>query len=693
MTKVAVIGTGFVGRLVEQALVEQGATTVLIHAPRVFGSLDSTIDAVADVHARAIEVLTARLHGTDVVVNAAGMPDASAGESSALFGANAVLPAIVGLAAHRAGTRRFVHVSSAVVQGRLPTLDESWLTEGFSPYSASKVVGELMAVAAAPGITTVYRPPSVHAPDRRVTRALARLARSPLSCVAGRGDHPTPQALGVNVGGALAHLALTPSAPPQVVAHPSEGLTTGSLLRLLGGREPHHVPTPVAYAVLWGARAVSRVVPAGRAHARRLEMVWFGQRQTKSWLTGDGWVPLTEEDRWSDLGRAASRGKEPAAMAGRATIVFGVTTGIVVKSFFTGQFDMLRDHGWDVTVITTAENDARGVTIAEGAEFVELSAVRDTSLLRDLRTLVALVRELRRRRPDLAVWGTPKVGLLGTIASRLTGGRSIYVLHGLRLETTSGSRRLLLSITERIAARLADDVVAVGQDLRRQAEELGLVRLGTVHVLGHGSANGVASGPPAPGARGRLGLPTDTLIMGFVGRVTRDKGIVELLRAWPEVHRRTGAHLAIAGMQEPDASTEPMASLLKRSPALHYLGHINDLSDVYDALDVLVLPSHREGLPTVVLEASAHGVPCIVSDATGACEPVDDGITGIVVPVRDIQAIQEAMLRLCQDGEERERMGHAAQVSVMSRYGRHVVHEHWLRFYEARRPAGRTARA
>lgn len=687
MTTVAVIGTGFVARLVVDAVNDRGATPLLVHAPRVSGRPGATVDDVATDYADEIRDLTTRLAGVDVVVNAAGVPDASASGSDALFGANAVLPAIVGLAARAAGAHRFVHVSSAVVQGRRPVLDESWHTEEFSPYSASKILGERLAVAAAPGMTTVYRPPSVHATDRRVTRALARIARSPLSGVAGRGDRPTPQALGVNVGGAVAHLALTGSNPPEVVAHPWEGLTTGSLLRLLGGREPRHLPARLIRMGLQAARAGEGLVPAGQAHARRLEMIWCGQEQAASWLTGDGWQPVTDEECWRELGRTTVARTAVAAPPVRPSIVFGVTTGIVVKSFFTGQLAMLRDDGWDVTVIATAENGAREAATSEGAAFVEISAVRNTSPLRDVKTLLALVRELRSRRPDVAVWGTPKVGLLGTIATRLTGGRCVYVLHGLRLETTTGSRRMLLSITERVATRLADDVVAVGHDLRSQAVQLGLVDHGKVQVLGHGSANGVLAAAPGPGARRRLGLPDDVLVVGFVGRVTRDKGVVELLRAWPEVHQRTGAVLAMAGMQEPDATREPIASLMATTPGVRYLGHLDDLADLYDTLDVLVLPSHREGLPTVVLEASAHGIPCIVSDATGASEPVDDGVSGLVVPIGDTVELQRAMLTLCEDDALRSRMGRASHRSVTERYGRDVVHEQWRLFYRARRPA------
>jgi hypothetical protein len=181
MTRIAVIGaSGFVGSAVVDAARSAGHDTLSLSGPRL-ATADTT-------HENVITALAAQLGDVDVVVNCAGNPDASAARIEDLEAANSVLPGVIGAAARRAAVPRYVHVSSAVVQGRLPVLDSSDRVDGFSLYARSKIDGETRARAQGPRTTTVYRPPSVHSPTRRVTRQLTAIARSPLSTVAAPGD-------------------------------------------------------------------------------------------------------------------------------------------------------------------------------------------------------------------------------------------------------------------------------------------------------------------------------------------------------------------------------------------------------------------------------------------------------------------------------------------------------------------------
>lgn len=306
MTKVAVLGaTGFVGSATVSALRDQGADVTPVSAPRLTAPVHTPTDRptpLADIAGEAVDVLAAHFEGCDVVVNAAGNPDASSTDREALLGANGILPAVVGAAAQLASVPRFVHVSSAVVQGRLPELDSSDRYDAFSAYARSKVLGELNALDSGPKGTVVYRPPSVHARDRRVTKGIRRLADSPLASVAGDGTRPSPQALVENVASALAFLALCQATPPPIVHHPSENLTTAMVMQLLGQRSPAHLPQPAARALTRALRAVgtrnARIAP----QARRVEMLWFGQAQAPSWLEEAGWVPPAGHERWKQLG-------------------------------------------------------------------------------------------------------------------------------------------------------------------------------------------------------------------------------------------------------------------------------------------------------------------------------------------------------------------------------------------------------
>jgi len=303
---VAVVGaTGFVGTAVTSALRAAGHEVRRVRAARL---RESSFDVreVCD-HARTrpeLDTLSGELAGCSAVVNAAGVADAGGGDWPVIAGANGLLPGVIALAAARAEVHRVVHVSSMAVQGRIAVLDESLNYDSFSAYSRSKQLGEQVILNLDPdGRVLILRPGSVHGAGRRVTSTLTHFARSRLSSVAGTGEQPSPQSLVANVAGAIVLLVEADDAP-RVVLQPWEGVTTGSLLRRLGGREPHHVPAAAARAALGPLRAAGAASPAAQAWARRLELLWFGQLQAQGYLDRIGFQPQHGDAAWSTLAKA-----------------------------------------------------------------------------------------------------------------------------------------------------------------------------------------------------------------------------------------------------------------------------------------------------------------------------------------------------------------------------------------------------
>jgi len=321
--RVAVFGaSGFVGSHAVQALQARGAVVIRLAAPR----LESirAIDVVDFVRGSAElrAQVRASLGGAVAVVNAAGIPDASSGNEPQLMAANAACAAILSAAARDHDVKRFVHVSSAVVQGDIATLDETTVVRPFSAYSRSKALGESMVADFGPTETVIYRPPSVHGADRRVTRMIHRFARTPMSMTVAPGDVPSPQALIQNVADAVAFLALSPTAPPPVVIHPWEGITTAGLLRVLGRREPRLLHPALARIVLRMLKGASLGLPSMEANRRRLELLWLGQSQALSWLSRVGWKAPVGPDGWDKLFdevAAAARGLPSGSYGGDRT--------------------------------------------------------------------------------------------------------------------------------------------------------------------------------------------------------------------------------------------------------------------------------------------------------------------------------------------------------------------------------------
>lgn len=304
MSEIGIVGaSGFVGSAVSTSLQDAGVSVRPIRAPRLSIADEHALFQSESENEQEISALAGEIAGCDAVINCAGDPNASSQDRNKLLGANALLPGVIGAAARSAAVSRFVHVSSAVVQGRAKVLDSSMNFDAFSTYARSKMLGELEARRLGPSETSVYRPPSVHAPSRRVTRGVTWLATSPLSSVASPADSPTPQALIANVADAVRFLATTDKALPPVVHHPSEHLTTSLLLELLGDRQPKELPRGFARLVVRLLELTAHAITPLAPHARRIDMMWFGQMQAESWLEEQEWRPVAGLDAWKSLGQ------------------------------------------------------------------------------------------------------------------------------------------------------------------------------------------------------------------------------------------------------------------------------------------------------------------------------------------------------------------------------------------------------
>ena len=281
---VAVVGaSGFVGSAVAEHLAVEYEVRRLV-APRLQVQATSISDLRAAVDLAAVDAYAEQyLVGVNLVVNAAGLATATATHLPALLGANAVLPLFLAEAAHRAQADSYVHVSSAAVQGRgLLTESEDMRPE--NPYAVSKALGEVLLRRYSPITTVRYRPTSVHGTSRPITRSLVKVARSPVAVVAGPGDDPSPQMPIARLAEAVALVGAEAGSAPEVVLHPWEGATTETVMSVLGGKDPKQLPRTIARSAVAGAYATARIRKGLLGHARRLDMLLFGQEQAAGWL-------------------------------------------------------------------------------------------------------------------------------------------------------------------------------------------------------------------------------------------------------------------------------------------------------------------------------------------------------------------------------------------------------------------------
>ena len=369
-----------------------------------------------------------------------------------------------------------------------------------------------------------------------------------------------------------------------------------------------------------------------------------------------------------------------AAGSGTRPHIVHIVTASMTTRLMRRQLGFLKAAGFDVTIVSSPGPELATVAEQEGVASAAAPMEREISALQDVKSFWLLRGLIRRLRPSLVNIGTAKAGLLGGIACWLSGVPvRIYTLHGIRLETTKGLKRRILVLAERVSCRCAHYVLCVSKSVRERALELGLAPADRLLVLGAGSFNGVdatrfAATPErvaqAAEIRRELGIPASAPVIGFVGRFTRDKGIVELVQAYQTVRSRfPEARLMLLGRFETgDPVPDSARSFIETDPGVLHVGYVPDPAAHYQAMDVLALPTYREGYPTVVLEASAAGKPVVATRATGAVDAVHDGVTGLLVPVADAQAFGEALMRVLSDRDMAARMGAAGRARVERDY-------------------------
>jgi lipopolysaccharide/colanic/teichoic acid biosynthesis glycosyltransferase len=360
--------------------------------------------------------------------------------------------------------------------------------------------------------------------------------------------------------------------------------------------------------------------------------------------------------------------------------VVHVVTAAITTRLMRGQLRYLREAGFEVTLVSSPGADLDSMAAEEGVGKAAVPMEREIAPLQDLRSLWSLWRLMRRLRPTVVNVGTAKAGLLAGIAARLARVPCrVYTLHGLRLETTRGLKRSVLASAERTACRCAQHVLCVSPSVRSRAVELDLVDRDRCSFLGAGSFNGVEVERFAPtperlaqaaALRRQLRIPSDAPVIGFVGRFTRDKGLPELVAAFQAVRDRLpNVRLLLLGRFESGDPVPPeVRTFLETDPGVVHAGFVADPSIHYQVMDVLALPTYREGFPTVVLEAAAAEKPVVSTYATGARDAVIDGVTGMLVPIGDSKALGEALLAVLEDRSLAEGLGRAGRRRVEQHY-------------------------
>jgi len=366
-------------------------------------------------------------------------------------------------------------------------------------------------------------------------------------------------------------------------------------------------------------------------------------------------------------------------------IVLHAVTDSVSTVLMRGQLAYLKTNGFDPALLSSPGKELKQIGALEGIPVFSVSMRREISPLRDLTSLFEIWRLLRRIKPAICNCGTTKAGLLVSLAAWLNRVPCrVYTLRGLRFETSKGLKKMILTITEKIACFSAHRVVCVSASLRERAIALRLVARSKTILLGEGSSNGVDAGrfEPTPERlklaatlRQSLGILPDQPVIGFAGRFTRDKGIPELVTAFRLVHKelQEAVLLLVGDFEEVDPVPDETRDAIKQYPGIRHVGFTSQIERYYLIMNLFVLPTHREGFPNTVLEAQAAGLPVITTNATGAVDSIEDGVTGVLTPVGDADRLSKAVMLLLSDPSKLQAMGRLGRERVLRSFRNETV--------------------
>jgi glycosyltransferase involved in cell wall biosynthesis len=357
--------------------------------------------------------------------------------------------------------------------------------------------------------------------------------------------------------------------------------------------------------------------------------------------------------------------------------VFNVITKLAVGGAqetalaYCSQLDPTR---WAMTLVTGPERSPEGDLFDEaarrGVPVVTVPSLRRRIRpITDMRAVVELVRLFRRERPDIVHTHSSKAGLVGRLAARIAGVPVVvHTVHGWSFHDgmSPGARALAVRI-ERLAARWTSALVVVADHDAQIGSEEGIGEWGQYALVRSAvdvDALRRAAGSRAD-ARAALGIPEGVPVLGAVIRLCRQKDPATLLHAARAVvDSRPAARLVIVGDGPMRADVEQLLDQLDLRPHVSLLGPRTDVAALLPGFDAFVLSSRWEGLPRVVVEAMAVGVPVVATDVGGIDEAVTDGISGLLAPAGDAEALAHAVLRVFDEPGLAHRLRGAAAERV-----------------------------
>ncbi|CAI2765412.1 glycosyltransferase family 4 protein [Flavobacterium collinsii] len=353
-----------------------------------------------------------------------------------------------------------------------------------------------------------------------------------------------------------------------------------------------------------------------------------------------------------------------------------ITVSFVINHFFGKQFLYLKNKTGNEYHLGCSPSDDF-LEFSERLEYIpfEVEITRSISPLKDIKAIIKIYRYIKKNKINKVVGHTPKGGMVAMIASFAAGiPDRIYFRHGIIYETSLGFKRVLLKNIDRLTGFFATKVVCVSRSVMEFSEVDKLNNPNKNRILGLGTCNGIDTDVKFNPALANEKLVDDlrnlysigdSKIVGYVGRLVKDKGIDELLLAWEIINEQfPDAKLLLVGpIEERDEISNYSKKMIMENSSIIFTDFVTDASPFFSIMDVFVLPTYREGFPTVALEASSMEIPVLITKATGCQEAIINNITGMFIS-HDVQDIAQKTLYYLKNSNIASQHGKQGRVFV-----------------------------
>lgn len=370
------------------------------------------------------------------------------------------------------------------------------------------------------------------------------------------------------------------------------------------------------------------------------------------------------------------------------------TIPLSLEKLLDNQLLFMKDY-YDVTAISSDKKNLEQVGKLQKIPVYTVEMTRKITPWKDLKALWQLYRYLKKEQPLIVHTHTPKAGTIGMIASKLAGvPHRLHTVAGLPLLETKGGKRILLNFVEKITYSCASKVYPNSKGLKNIITQEGFCKAEKIKIIANGSTNGIdtqffnpqkISNETQIHLKKSLGITSDDFVFVYVGRLTGDKGINELLLAFQKITTECNtAKLLLVGFLETELDPLHKETLLEieNNDKVIFIPFQKDVRPYYTISDVLVFPSYREGFPNTVLEAGAMGLPSIVTNINGCNEIIEGGKNGILIPPKDCNALFTAMKQIMLDISLRSHLQENVRPMIVSRFEQILVWKALLAEYQ-----------